>query len=78
MNSNVGQVENLVGAGMECMEVLTVVVSDDIGNVDLAVGGFRPHASMQDAGVGVPQGGQTRHSNVTVYLNTVLVTVCRE
>lgn len=60
------------------MEVLTVVVSNDIGNVDLAISGFRPHTTTQDAGVGVSQGGQTRHSNVTSNLDIVSVTHCRQ
>lgn len=60
------------------MEVLTVVISDDIGNVNFAICVFRPQASFQDRWVSFPLSGQRRHSNVTIYLDTILVMVCRE
>lgn len=62
----------------EYMEVLTVVVSDDIGNINLAIWGFRPHTIMQDTGFGIPQGMKMRHGNAAIYLNTVSVMACRE
>lgn len=58
--------------------ILTVVVSNDIGNINLAICGFRPHTTIADTGVSVPQGGKTRHGNVAVYLDTIPKTVCRE
>lgn len=57
----------------EHTEVLTIVVSDDIGNVNLAVGGFRPHTTMQGAGLSIPRGSKMRHRGATVDLGAVVV-----
>lgn len=55
------------------MDVLTVVVCDDIGNINLAICGFRPHAFAQDAGSDASQGAMMRHDEWAVW-----VTVCRD
>lgn len=57
------------------MEVLTIVISDDIGNINLEVGGFRPHTTMQGAGFCIPRGAKMRHCSATVYLSAVVVVV---
>lgn len=58
------------------MEVLTVVVSNHIGNINLAISVFRPHASMRGTGFSFPLSRQRRLSDVTVYPDTT--GVCRE
>lgn len=56
-------------------DVLTVVVSDDIRDVDFVVTGFRPLAASPHTGVSVSQSRQAGNCDVSVNMDPVSVRI---
>lgn len=54
------------------------MVSDGIGNINIAVCRFRPPRTRHDAPFEVPRRATVRCSNVTLYRHTILIMACRE